>query len=63
VSDLKKVEYDSTIAMAPLTDEKGQKKWVFIARRNGKNEMLILPIGEFQTHYIEHETAVESPCA
>jgi hypothetical protein len=57
MTDLEQVKYDSVIAMAPLTDEKGGKSWVMIARRNGKNEMLILPIGEFQMQYIELDNA------
>jgi len=58
-------KFDSVIAMAPLTDEKGRKKWIIVARRNGENEMLILPCGEFQMQYVEidNAAALELPCA
>jgi hypothetical protein len=57
MSDLEKIEYDSTVAWAPLTDEKGRKNWVVIARKGGKNTMLILPCGDEPMRYVELENA------
>lgn len=56
------IEFD-VLASAPITDERGNKKWVYGAKRKGKTYLLVLNMGPFQMEQVEleNDTALQLP--